>query len=213
MSDQDTRDLILDAAEEVFASRGYHGASVRTITSKAGVNIAAINYHFGSKEALFEAVFRRRATPINDARCERLQAILDKSKKSGRKPNLKEVVSAFVEPTLQAVLHIKTASALVGILHQPNTEDSSRARKVFMETIKPSMIMYLDALGQALPEIDKDELRWRVIFSVGTFMTTMHFFGGMFEGLTTIMPKNKDIDSVAATLVSFIVGGMEAGKK
>jgi len=212
MSDQDTRDLILDAAEETFATKGYHGASVRTITAKAGVNIAAINYHFGSKEALFEAVFRRRATPINEARCERLQSIVDKARKSGRKPVLKDVVRAFVEPTIHAATYVKRASALIGILHQPNAEDSSRARKVFMETIKPSMIMYIDALALALPETDKEELKWKVLFSMGTFITTMHYFAGMFDGFTTIMPKEKNIESIVERLVAFISGGLEGAR-
>lgn len=210
MSDLHTRDVILDAAEEAFATKGYHGASVRAITTMAGVNIAAINYHFGSKEALFEAVFRRRAEPINEARCERLGALLAKADKSGRKPNLREVVRAFAEPTIKATAFVKRASALIGIMHQPNTEDSTRARKVFMEAIKPSMLLYIEALGRAMPDMDEEELKWRVLFSIGTFITTMHYFGGMFDGLTRMIPKNSDLDMIVDRLASFISGGMEA---
>src|SRR2546428_8080139 len=64
----ETRTRILDAAEELFMQHGFEGASMRMLTAKAGVNLAAVNYHFGSKHALIQAVFRRRLDPMNLAR-------------------------------------------------------------------------------------------------------------------------------------------------
>src|SRR5688572_8394531 len=71
----ETRTRILDAAEELFMQHGFEGTSMRQLTTKAGVNLAAVNYHFGSKDALIEAVFRRRLDPMNAARSAALEAL------------------------------------------------------------------------------------------------------------------------------------------
>src|SRR5258705_5658566 len=71
----ETRTRILDAAEELFMQQGFGGTSMRLLTSKAGVNLAAVNYHFGSKDALIEALFRPRLHPMNAARIAELQRL------------------------------------------------------------------------------------------------------------------------------------------
>src|SRR5512134_3507154 len=78
----ETRTRILDAAEELFMLHGFEGTSMRHLTSRAGVNLAAVNYHFGSKHALIEAVFRRRLDPMNAARIAELDR-LEKSAAAG----------------------------------------------------------------------------------------------------------------------------------
>ena len=70
----DTKDRILDTAERLFADKGYPATSLRDITNEAGVNLAAVNYHFGSKEALLSAVLDRRIGPVNEKRLELLDA-------------------------------------------------------------------------------------------------------------------------------------------
>src|SRR5688572_31140602 len=89
-----TRTRILDAAEELFMQHGFEGTSMRQLTSRAGVNLAAVNYHFGSKDALIEAVFRRRLDPMNTARI----AELDKAEADagGRPLPAETIIRAFV---------------------------------------------------------------------------------------------------------------------
>ena len=72
-SQTDTKDRILDVAEELFAAKGYQATSLRAITSKAGVNLAAVNYHFGSKESLVAEVIIRRVVPLNEERLQKLE--------------------------------------------------------------------------------------------------------------------------------------------
>src|SRR5258708_18044674 len=71
----ETRTRILDTAEELFMLHGFEGTSMRLLTSSAGVNLAAVNYHFGSKDALIEALFRRRLDPMNAARLAELERL------------------------------------------------------------------------------------------------------------------------------------------
>src|ERR687896_2628027 len=94
--EHETRTRILDAAEELFMQHGFEGTSMRQLTTKAGVNLAAVNYHFGSKEALVEAVFRRRLDPMNGARIAALEAL----EATGRALSPEAIIRAFVGESL-----------------------------------------------------------------------------------------------------------------
>lgn len=87
---------ILDAAEELFAQRGYDGVTMRQIASLAGVDVALANYHFGKKLALFNAVFERRADALNNARRDALHACQDAADNEG--PSLEQIIEAFLRP-------------------------------------------------------------------------------------------------------------------
>jgi AcrR family transcriptional regulator len=89
----DTRERILDAAERLFMAHGYEGTSMRQITGEAGVNLAAVNYHFGSKEALIQEVFRRRLDWLNDERMRVLDAMEAEADGKPLKPS--QIVDGF----------------------------------------------------------------------------------------------------------------------
>src|SRR5438105_15088177 len=99
---KNTRSRILDVAEQLFSEQGFDRVSIRDITRKARVNLAAINYHFGTKEDLIGAVFERRVVPVNEARL----AALDMVEKSAGKriPKLEAILEAFIRPALQSSL-------------------------------------------------------------------------------------------------------------
>ena len=89
MSQPETKQRILNAAEHLFATDGYHATSLRVITTAATVNLAAVNYHFGSKEALLEAVIVRRLSPLNEVRLGKLEALLKKAKQANEVPSVR----------------------------------------------------------------------------------------------------------------------------
>src|SRR2546421_8184495 len=95
----ETRTRILDVAEELFMQHGFEGASMRMLTAKAGVNLAAVNYHFGSKHALIEAVFRRRLDPMNASRL----AALERLEKDGGALSAESIIRAFVGESLRMI--------------------------------------------------------------------------------------------------------------
>src|SRR3954464_2865930 len=97
---KDTRSRILDVAEQLFSEQGFDRVSIRNITRTARVNLAAINYHFGSKEDLIAAVFERRVVPINEARLAALDAVEKIAGKRG--PKLEVILEAFIRPALQS---------------------------------------------------------------------------------------------------------------
>src|SRR5204863_5155785 len=119
-----TRARILNVAEELFGERGLDRVSIRDITNTARVNLAAINYHFGSKEDLIAAVFERRVVPVNQARLTALDAVEQSAK---RHPKLEDILEAFIRPAVQCSFGTlkgeKAFSKLFGCcLSEPNTE-------------------------------------------------------------------------------------------
>src|SRR5260221_7638588 len=90
----ETRTRILNAAEELFMQHGFEGTSMRLLTTKAGVNLAAVNYHFGSKDALIEAVVQPRLDPLNLAR----MAGLDQLQAANAAPSPQAIIPAFITP-------------------------------------------------------------------------------------------------------------------
>src|SRR6266487_4263205 len=95
---KDTRSRILDVAEDLFSEQGFDRVSIRDITRKARVNLASINYHFGSKEDLIAAIFEREFVPVNEARLAALEAVPHSGKKN---PKLEDILEAFIRPTVQ----------------------------------------------------------------------------------------------------------------
>src|SRR5260221_14076191 len=102
----ETRTRILDAAEELFMQHGFEATSMRLLTSKAGGNLAAVNYHFGSKDALIEAVFRRRVDPMNTTRVAELERL--EADAAGRPLSPDAIIRAFIGPSLRLIEDAKS---------------------------------------------------------------------------------------------------------
>jgi AcrR family transcriptional regulator len=111
-----TKDRIIEAAEQLFAESGIAATSLRHITSRAGVNLAAVNYHFGSKDALVEAVYRRHLEPLNSARLNNLEQLEAAAK--GRPLGVETIVRAFVEPLVEQARTGDSGAVLTRLLAQ-----------------------------------------------------------------------------------------------
>jgi len=164
-----TRTRILDAAEELFMQHGFEGTSMRQLTSRAGVNLAAVNYHFGSKDALIEAVFRRRLDPMNAARIAELAKL-----EGGGSLSPEAIIRAFVGPSLRLVEDAKGGGRnFTRLLGRTYTEPSKTLRALIGQMYAPTMERYKAALERALPQMPKDELVWRMHFMFGTLAYTL----------------------------------------
>jgi AcrR family transcriptional regulator len=166
----ETRTRILDAAEELFMLHGFEGTSMRQLTTKAGVNLAAVNYHFGSKDALIEAVFRRRLDPMNAART----AALDELEAAGRPPAPETIIRAFVGESLRMIEDTKTGGRnFIRLLGRTYTEPAKPIRVLIGQLYAPAMERYKAAFERALPQMPVDELVWRMHFMFGTLAYTL----------------------------------------
>jgi AcrR family transcriptional regulator len=159
MAPPDTRTRILDAAERLFAERGFRGTSVRAITDLAGANLAAVGYHFGSKAELLAAVARRVIEPINAAQCAGLDRLLARTPD----PSAAELVAAFAGPLFDEMPAgdeggARTSRLIVTILSDPAEEVRSWTGPA-EDTVRER---YLAAFGRALPSLSPEELWFRM---------------------------------------------------
>ena len=165
----ETRTRILDAAEELFMQHGFEGTSMRHLTSRAGVNLAAVNYHFGSKDALIEAVFRRRLDPMNAERIAELERL-----ESGNALSPEGIIRAFLRPSLRLIEDAKGGSRnFIRLLGRTYTEPTKTVRALIGQMYAPAMQRYKSALERALPQMPHEELVWRMHFMFGTLAYTL----------------------------------------
>ncbi len=166
----ETRTRILDVAEELFMLHGFEGTSMRLLTSRAGVNLAAVNYHFGSKDALIEALFRRKLDPMNTARI----AQLDRLESEGRLLAPEAIIRAFVGPSLRHMEDAKGGGRnFIRLLGRTYTEPTKPIRVLIGQLYAPTMERYKSALERALPHMVREELVWRMHFMFGTLAYTL----------------------------------------
>jgi len=168
----ETRTRILDAAEELFMQHGFEGTSMRQLTAQASANLAAVNYHFGSKDALIEAVFRRRLDPMNAARI----ADLDRLEKeaNGRPLSPETIIRAFVGASLRMIEDVKDGGRNFSrLLGRTYTDPQKQIRALIGQLYAPVMARYKLAFERTLPQMPSDELVWRMHFMFGTLAYTL----------------------------------------
>jgi len=169
---KETQLRLLDAAEELFMQHGFEGASMRMLTARAGVNLAAVNYHFGSKDALIEAVFRRRLDPMNAQRLAELDRL--EAEADGKPLAAEAIIRAFLGASLRMVEDARNGGRnFTRLLGRAYTEPAKPIRQLIGRMYAPAMERFKSALARALPELPRDELVWRMHFMFGTLAYTL----------------------------------------
>lgn len=198
-----TKDRILDTAERLFARYGFEATSLRTITKEAGVNLAAVNYHFQSKEALVQAVIGRRMGPVNARRLTLLDAY--EAEAGGAPVPLENVLDAFLRPVIEMCgSHAREFVPLIGRLY---TEPGDFSDRLYKQQFEHLAQRFIPSLERALPDLPADELFWRVHFAIGAMAHTM-----AASKLLDLMSAGRcDISDVEGTLMrlkTFILAGL-----
>ena len=162
----ETKNKILDAAERLIGEQGYAGTSLRHIIAEAGVNLAAVHYHFGSKEDLLDAVVARKVTPVNEARIARLERV--EAEAGNGPPAVETVLESFFLPTAEIANRNPDFVRLMGRLL---TE--GMMPRLVEKHFHATGLRFVAALRRAIPELTEEELLWRVHFMVGAMAHTM----------------------------------------
>jgi AcrR family transcriptional regulator len=160
-----TTERILDAAERLFADHGFEGTSIRDIVNAAKVNLAAIHYHFRSKEALLEAVLARRITVVNAARLEQLAAA--EAAAAPRSPSVEEILRAFIVPTVEFAHRTESGSTFVQLMSRMFTEPRFSLTNFLGRKFGETISRFSDALVRALPQLPREVVLWRAFFAIG----------------------------------------------
>jgi len=206
---KETQTRILDAAEELFMQHGFEGASMRMLTAKAGVNLAAVNYHFGSKDALIEAVFRRRLDPMN---LERVAELERREKEAEGRPLAADaIIRAFIGASLRMIEDTRGGGrTFTRLLGRAYTEPAKPIRQLIGRMYAPAMERFKAAFVRALPELPKDELVWRMHFMFGTLAYTLAATDTV-QHIAGAKPEDRyDARVLEDRLVAFLSAGLLA---
>ncbi|MCB1461239.1 MAG: TetR family transcriptional regulator [Nitratireductor sp.] len=154
--DGNTRQRILDAAERLLAEKSYHAVSTRMITEAAEANTAALHYHFGTKEAVVQAIFERRLGPINRKRIKLLDAF-----ENQQEPDLEEVLKAFIGPTL--MLNASEGERYFKMLSSNISMDpSEELRRFSFDFYREVGEKFVRLIARVCPHLTPEELFWRM---------------------------------------------------
>lgn len=167
----ETRTRILDAAIRLFAVHGVANTSLRQITAEAQVNLAAINYHFQSKEQLVTAVMRRLIDPINERRLQILTALEDTARDKPVK--LEAILRAFLQPIFEARDNDPLARLIPRLYGRLHAEPGDLVSRTFLPVIAPVIARFLPALRRAVPGLNETEIGWCMFFTMGATINSL----------------------------------------
>ena len=198
-----TKDRILHAAEDLFAQQGFASTSLRQVTSRADVNIAAVNYHFGSKDNLINEVFRRRMDEMSTQRIAALQQAIDTT--PGK---LEPILAAFVEPALALAQDRHGGGAFIRVIARAYAESNAGLRKFLSDQYGHVPRAFAKAIHTCVPELSKEELYRRLDFLSGALTYAMADFGLIKRpaGVSDATHRQR----AAKSLIRFAVAGFHA---
>ena len=167
-----TTERILDAAEALFMEHGFEATSLRAITAAAAVNLAAVNYHFGSKEELFQAVLTRRLDPMNQERVDLLTR-LEEEAAPDPLPCDRILTAMFIPALKLARDPERGGNDFLRLLGRAYADPAPFIRKFLAEQYAVMIARFKAAFGRALPDLPKKELSWRLHFIMGALSYTL----------------------------------------
>ena len=205
----DTKTRILDAAVGLFMEHGFEATSLRSLTSSAGVNLAAVNYHFGSKEELFQAVLTRRLDPMNKERIE----LLDKlEREAGAKPiSCERILFAMLIPALRLARDEERGGKhFLRLVGRAYADPAPFIRHFLSEQYAEMIGRYKEAFHKALPHLSRQELTWRLHFVMGALSYTL-LGADLLKLFDQVTPGSRDNDELLLQrLAPFLVAGLKA---
>ncbi len=204
-----TKARILDAAESLFMAHGFEATSLRAITASADVNLAAVHYHFGSKEELFQSVLARRLDPMNRARLE-LLARLESEAAPSPLP-CERVLTAFLSPALTLARDpARGGKDFLRLLGRAYADPAPFIRHFLAEQYGVTIARFKAAFARALPHLPARELSWRLHFIMGALSYTLAGTDAL-KLIAELNPHDTANDEVLLRrLAPFLLAGLTA---
>jgi AcrR family transcriptional regulator len=209
LGQSDTKDRILDAAETLFMEQGFEATSLRALTASARVNLAAVNYHFGSKEELFRAVLTRRLDPMNEQRIALLSRFEAAAQPSA--VSCERILTALFVPALRLARDpARGGSNFLRLLGRAYADPSPFIRRLLSEEYAEMIARFKAAFGRALPALPPRELSWRLHFMMGALSYTLAGTDALklIEALAPGEASNDEI--LLRRLAPFLLAGLTA---
>lgn len=204
-----TKERILDAAEGLFVVHGFEATSLRTITAAASVNLAAVNYHFGTKEELFQAVLTRRLDPMNQERVEILSRL--ESRAAPDPLSCDRILMALFVPALRLARDPERGGKnFLRLLGRAYADPAPFIRQFLSDQYAVMIARFKAAFGRALPHLPRKELSWRLHFIMGALSYTLAGTDA-HKIISELSPREKNNDEILLRrLAPFLLAGLNA---
>lgn len=203
-----TRKRIVMAAGKIFAQKGYRAMTLRDVTKEAKVNLAAVNYHFGSKSNLMQAIIETHFAPINQIRSQRL---LQLNLQYGEKPiPLEAIFTSLIEPLFMQAVRETKQNLLMQIIGRAFTEPSEFMRSLHKKFFKEICTQFMTELKRTCPILSETELQYRFFFAVSTMLGSL-IEPTRLETLSNNNLSGKNSDAICQGLIQFVVAGFNQG--
>ena len=199
-----TKERLLVAAGELFADRGFDTVSLRMITDRANVNLASVNYHFGSKEELIGAVVDDIVRPVNERRLS-LLSLIDYTKQDP----IRKIINSFIDPVFDLSDSGNDDNKYYKLISRCIASRDDRVSSIIIKQFPEVLARFVSALTKALPSIDSNSAHLKIMFMAGALAHSLFHY----ENLLLISEGRFDLNSkevLKSELVSFLLTGMNA---
>lgn len=207
--DQDIPRRILAAAEVVFADKGIEKATLKEITERAEVNVAAVSYYFGSKSVLALAVFDELSTRLNEQRILDLKGCISSAKEKGKTPDLDSIIEVFIRPYVDMG---KSGRLFARLVMQHRLAPTALTKEIATRHFDPMAKSFIAAISEACPHLDPGQAVWRYMFMIGAVVYVVAD-AGLTDRASRISGGKVDVKSpelLHGAMVDFLVGGLAA---
>jgi AcrR family transcriptional regulator len=202
-----TKAQVFAAAERLFALHGFQNVSVRDITAEAGVNLASVNYHFGSKDALLFEIFRRRTAELNR---ERARMLHEASDRHGGNPPVRDILEALFAPPLRWADPASDRRVSVQFIIRARSEGTAEIREVLQSDVS-HLARFADALKKARPDLPPEAVYWRLHFCLGMVHNNRFMEFDRLHHLSGGLTREGDVKGLLARMLDFAEAGFTAG--
>ncbi len=201
-----TKAAVFCAAERLFALHGFQNVSVRDITADAGVNLASVNYHFGSKDALLFEIFRRRTAELNRERARMLHEANDRN---AGKPPVREILEALFAPPLKWASPDNDRRISVQFIIRSRSEGTAEMREALTNDVS-HLARFSDALIAACPDLPRESVYWRLHFCLGMVHNNRFAEFDRLHVLSDGATREGDVDALLKRMLDFAEAGFQA---
>ncbi len=201
-----TKAAVFNAAERLFALHGFQNVSVRDITAEAGVNLASVNYHFGSKDALLFEIFRRRTSELNR---ERARMLHEAATRNGGKPTVRDILEAYFAPPMRWAAPDNDRRISMQFIIRARSEGTADMRDVLRNDVS-HLERFAGALMAARPDLPKEDVYWRLHFVLGMVHNNRFAEFDRLHHLSGGITREGDTDALLRRMLDFAEAGFSA---
>ena len=209
-SAKNVKGRLLDAAEGLFCEHGFKGTSIRDIAASAGCNIASVNYYFGSKEKLYEEVWRRHLIPMRDERIASINKVMSQTQ---ARPNLEDLLRSFADTFVGSMVDTSRASQLSKLMAREYIDSHLPTNMFVNEVIKPTMTAMHKAIMITCPDLDESKVLLVIFSVIGQLVHVVHVKTMLEQGGDNLDLPIFDSNEAIDHIVKFSAAGIQVYTK